>query len=77
MLKHHLPNDAVFDEKRLFTPADVHGPYTVGPVRIGTPICEDAWHPDVAETLMEMPPDLRWQARASNRMGTPPALGYW
>ena len=22
-------------------------------VRIGTPICEDAWHPDVAETLAE------------------------
>ena len=26
VLKHHLPNDAVFDEKRVFTPADVHGP---------------------------------------------------
>ena len=53
VLKHHLPNDAVFDEKRVFASADVHGPYTVGPVRIGTPICEDAWHPDVAETLAE------------------------
>jgi NAD+ synthase len=53
VLKHHLPNDAVFDEKRVFTPADVHGPYRVGPIRIGTPICEDAWHPDVAETLQE------------------------
>jgi NAD+ synthase len=53
VLKHHLPNDAVFDEKRVFTPADVHGPYTVNGVRIGTPICEDAWHADVAETLAE------------------------
>jgi len=53
VLKHHLPNDAVFDEKRIFVPADVHGPYVVGPLRIGTPICEDAWHPDVAETLAE------------------------
>ncbi len=53
VLKHHLPNDAVFDERRVFTPADVHGPYVVGPLRIGTPICEDAWHPDVAETLAE------------------------
>ncbi len=53
VLKHHLPNDHVFDEKRLYTAADVHGPYTVGPLRIGTPICEDAWHPDVAETLEE------------------------
>jgi NAD+ synthase len=53
ILKHHLPNDAVFDEKRVFASADVHGPYVVKGVRIGTPICEDAWHPDVAETLAE------------------------
>ncbi|MDP3193650.1 NAD+ synthase [Tabrizicola sp.] len=53
VLKHHLPNDAVFDEKRVFASADVHGPYVVNGVRIGTPICEDAWHPDVAETLAE------------------------
>ena len=53
ILKHHLPNDGVFDEKRLFTPAPVHGPYKVGPLRIGTPICEDAWHGDVTETLAE------------------------
>ena len=26
VLKHHLPNDAVFDEKRVFASADVHGP---------------------------------------------------
>jgi hypothetical protein len=53
VLKHHLPNDAVFDEKRVFAAADVTGPYVVNGVRIGTPICEDAWHPDVAETLAE------------------------
>ncbi|MGL4238594.1 NAD+ synthase [Tabrizicola sp.] len=53
VLKHHLPNDTVFDEKRVFASADVHGPYVVKGVRIGTPICEDAWHPDVAETLAE------------------------
>lgn len=53
VLKHHLPNDAVFDEKRVFASAEVHGPYAVRGVRIGTPICEDAWHPDVAETLAE------------------------
>lgn len=51
--KHHLPNTEVFDEHRLFVPADVAGPYRVGPVRIGTPICEDAWYADVAETLAE------------------------
>ena len=53
VLKHNLPNDGVFDEKRVFDAADVAGPYRIGPLRIGTPICEDAWHPDVAETLAE------------------------
>lgn len=53
VLKHHLPNEGVFDEKRVFAASDVHGPVRVGPLRIGIPICEDAWHPDVAETLAE------------------------
>jgi len=53
VLKHHLPNDSVFDEKRLFSAAEVNGPYRVGPLRIGTPICEDSWYQDVAETLAE------------------------
>ena len=53
VLKHHLPNDAVFDEERLFSSAEVSGPVRIGPLRIGIPICEDAWHPDVAETLAE------------------------
>ena len=53
VLKHHLPNNNVFDEVRVFTPGPVNGPFSVGPVRIGSPICEDAWHEDVAETLAE------------------------
>ena len=53
ILKHHLPNYGVFDEKRLFETGPVSGPYKVGPIRIGTPICEDAWFPDVCETLAE------------------------
>ncbi len=53
VLKHHLPNDEVFDEKRLYISADVSGPVRIGPVRVGMPICEDAWHGDVAETLAE------------------------
>ena len=52
-LKHHLPNETVFDERRLFSPADPGGPYSVGDLRIGSPICEDAWFDDVAETLEE------------------------
>lgn len=51
--KHHLPNETVFDEKRVFEASDISGPYSVKGVRIGSPICEDAWHPDVAETLAE------------------------
>lgn len=53
MLKHHLPNDDVFDEVRLFTPGPISGPYRIGPLRIGSPVCEDAWYEDVAETLAE------------------------
>ncbi|HKL66112.1 MAG TPA: NAD+ synthase [Roseovarius sp.] len=53
VLKHHLPNETVFDEKRLFESGQVAGPYAVGGVRIGSPVCEDGWHPDVAETLAE------------------------
>ena len=53
LLKHDLPNDGVFDEKRLFTAAPLQGPCRVGPLRIGIPICEDAWHSDVCETLAE------------------------
>ncbi|SEN49636.1 NAD+ synthase [Palleronia pelagia] len=53
ILKHKLPNETVFDEKRLYDEGPISGPYTVGPLRVGTPICEDAWHPDVAEALQE------------------------
>jgi len=53
ILKHDLPNDTVFDEKRIFTAADLQGPVQIGPLRLGIPICEDAWHPEVAETHAE------------------------
>ena len=53
ILKHHLPNETVFDEVRLFTASDICGPYRIGPVRIGSPICEDSWHADVAEAQVE------------------------
>tara|TARA_R110002049_G_scaffold44333_3_gene129855 strand:+ start:94306 stop:95964 length:1659 start_codon:yes stop_codon:yes gene_type:complete len=53
VLKHNLPNETVFDEVRIFDAGPLGGPYSVGNTRIGSPICEDAWHPDVAETLAE------------------------
>jgi NAD+ synthase len=51
--KHHLPNETVFDEVRIFSSGSVSGPYAIGDLRIGSPICEDSWHEDVAETLAE------------------------
>lgn len=51
--KHVLPNNHVFDEKRIFDAGDISGPVNIGGVRVGIPICEDAWHADVAEALVE------------------------
>ena len=56
--KHMLPNDSVFDECRLYTPGDISGPYGIGPARIGTPICEDAWSEDVPEAQAESGAEL-------------------
>ncbi len=44
--KHLLPNYAVFDEQRYFSPSTVDGPlFVIGGVRVGVTICEDAWSP--------------------------------
>jgi NAD+ synthase len=51
--KHHLPNYNVFDEPRVFASGEIAGPFAIGPLRMGTPICEDSWYPDVAETMEE------------------------
>ncbi len=53
VLKHNLPNETVFDEVRIFDAGPLGGPYAIGNTRIGSPICEDAWHPEVSETLEE------------------------
>ncbi len=53
VLKHCLPNETVFDEVRLYTPGPLQGPVSIGPLRIGFPVCEDAWHEIVPETLAE------------------------
>ena len=52
-LKHYLPNYDVFDEVRQFRRGPIQGVYDAGPLRIGSPICEDAWYADVCETLVE------------------------
>ena len=53
VLKHELPHKQLFDEMRLFDEGPISGPYSIKGVRIGSPICEDAWWPDVAEALQE------------------------
>jgi len=48
-----LPNYGVFDEKRVFRPGPMPGPFNIRSVRIGVPICEDIWGPDPVECLSE------------------------
>jgi len=44
--KQLLPNYAVFDERRYFTPGTDNGPlFVIGGVKVGVSICEDAWSP--------------------------------
>ncbi|MCT4555010.1 MAG: NAD+ synthase [Pelagimonas sp.] len=51
--KFFLPNFNVFDEVRLFSRDRMQGPVAINGVRIGMPICEDAWYPDVCEAMAE------------------------
>ena len=47
--KRLLPNYAVFDEARYFTPGNETDPlelYEIGGVKVGISICEDVWSPD-------------------------------
>lgn len=54
VLKHELPNETVFDEVRLYEQGPIGGPYMIDNIiRVGTPICEDAWHEQVPEALAE------------------------
>jgi len=48
-----LPNYGVFDEKRVFVAGPPPGPITIKGIRVGIPICEDIWGPDVVECLAE------------------------
>ena len=46
--KRLLPNYAVFDEQRYFTPGTLNDPlelYEIGGVKVGVSICEDIWSP--------------------------------
>jgi NAD+ synthase len=49
--KHELPNYGTFDEKRIFTPGPLPDPVPFRGVKLGLPICEDAWMPAVCAHL--------------------------
>ena len=51
--KYELPNYGVFDEKRVFATGPLPGPLNVRGVKLGMPICEDIWKPDVAIWLAD------------------------
>ncbi|MFQ5776063.1 MAG: NAD+ synthase [Kiloniellaceae bacterium] len=51
--KHDLPNYGVFDEVRVFKAGPLTGPVNFRGVRLGLPVCEDLWTPEVCECLAE------------------------
>ena len=63
-----LPSYGVFDEKRVFAQGPLPGPITVKGVRIGIPICEDIWAPEVVECLSETGGEI---------LLVPNGLPYW
>lgn len=52
-MKHDLPNDDIFFEKRYFRAGPLPTPFEFDGIRIGVPICEDIWQPDVPKALAE------------------------
>lgn len=73
--KVHLPNYSVFDEKRVFDAGPMPGPLECRGVRLGVPVCEDAWFDDVTECLAETGAELLlvpngspwWEAKNEER----------
>ena len=56
--KHELPNDGVFDEKRIFEPGPLPKPYVFKETKLGILTCEDMWHPHVASHLAAQSAEL-------------------
>ncbi|MFN4010480.1 MAG: NAD+ synthase [Pannonibacter sp.] len=71
-----LPNYGVFDEKRVFTPGPLPGPVDFRGLRLGLPICEDAWTDEVIECLTETGAEILlvpnaspyWAGKAEERL---------
>ncbi len=56
--KVYLPTYGVFDELRCFTPGQFPSPVFFKGVKLGLPICEDVWHEDICECLLESGADI-------------------
>lgn len=56
--KVELPNYGPFDEKRVFDPGPPPAPIPFRGARLGIPICEDIWFPQVCATLQSAGADL-------------------
>jgi NAD+ synthase len=56
--KHHLPNDGVFDEKRVLSAGPLPAPFAFKGHKIGGLICEDMWHSDVSAHLKAQGADI-------------------
>lgn len=56
--KVHLPNYAVFDEKRLFAAGPMPQPVEIRGLRVGLPICEDIWFADICAHLKSQGAEL-------------------
>lgn len=53
-----LPNEGVFDEKRLFTAGTGAGSIEVDGITIGLLVCEDVWHQRMIDDLVKIKPQL-------------------
>jgi NAD+ synthase len=56
--KHDLPNEDVFDEKRIYASGQTITPVAFRNHQLGIMICEDVWHPEVAQSLLEQNADV-------------------
>lgn len=63
--KQRLPNYGVFDEQRYFIPGHQSQVFEWQGVRIGLQICEDLWHPQPLQQLLDDDIDLVLSINAS------------
>lgn len=63
--KQHLPNYAVFDEKRYFSPGENATVISINDIRFAISICEDIWVPETAITARDAGADAIININAS------------